>query len=257
MSNPAGLSSRTCLIKQSRLEYSSVSRTHVGHVRKINEDRILDRSDHGLWAVADGMGGHLGGDVAAEMVINELRALADGVAPVSDEAIKIALDRANEKILEYGEVVGGMVGSTIVGLHIDGDRANLFWVGDSRAYLVQGSHYRQLTKDHSVVQELVDAGAIDQKSAAGHPQANVITRALGVDATLQIDFTSLVIEPGNIFLLCSDGLNCALEGCETEVRDFENDGAMADRILQEALSLDGSDNISLVLISIASHGDAL
>nr|WP_232844080.1 protein phosphatase 2C domain-containing protein [Allopontixanthobacter sediminis] len=237
--------------------YTSVSRTHVGHVRKINEDRILDRSDRGLWAVADGMGGHLGGDVAAEMVISELRALADGMVPVSDQAIKIALDRANEKILEYGEVVGGMVGSTIVGLHIDGDRANLFWAGDSRAYLFQGSRYRQLTKDHSVVQELVDAGAIDQKFAAGHPQANVITRALGVDATLQIDFTLQAIEPGDVFLLCSDGLNSALEGCEKEERDFENDGAMADRILQEALALDGSDNISLVLISIASRGGAI
>lgn len=250
MSIPVGADSQAASGSAASLTFSSVSRTHVGHVRRINEDRVLDRPDRGLWAVADGMGGHRGGDVAAELVIKELRSVADAPEAVSSAAILSALARANDKTLQFGETVGAMIGSTIVALHIHDHRADLFWAGDSRAYLAGHSQLRQLTTDHSVVQELVDAGALDRRLAARHPQANVITRALGVDANIDIETASLPIEPGDVLLLCSDGLNCAIDNRDA-VKFASALSATADRFLAEALCLDGSDNISLVLVKAA------
>lgn len=249
MNIPVGAGSRAAASNATGLTFASVSRTHVGRVRSINEDRILDRPDRGLWAIADGMGGHRGGDLAAELAINALRSVADAPEAISSAAILNALAQANEKTLRLGETVGAIIGSTIVVLHIHENRADLLWAGDSRAYLAGDSQLRQLTRDHSLVQELVDAGALDQNLAARHPQANVITRALGVDAKIQIETASLPIDPGNVVLLCSDGLNCAVDNPEA-VMLASDVSATADRLMAEALCLDGSDNISLILVKI-------
>ena len=164
--------------------FRSTARTHVGRVRKVNEDRILDRPDRALWAVADGMGGHRGGDIAAELAVAVLRDLADDSAPITDDAILAALMRANAEILARGATAGGVIGSTIVALHIAQGEAHIFWAGDSRAYRATRGAWEQVTRDHSLVQELLDQGLIDSSDAAHHPRAHVITRALGVDLSL-------------------------------------------------------------------------
>jgi len=228
--------------------YRSLSRSHVGRARKVNEDRVLDRPDRALWAVADGMGGHRGGDIAAELAIAALRGLADAPASITAAAIVEALQRANAAILERGHAAGGVIGSTVVVLHIAGDTAQLFWAGDSRAYRADSHAWKQLTRDHSFVQELVDQGLISSGDAAHHPRAHVITRALGVDAEVELDRLALPILGDEIFLLCSDGLSRSLAS-ETP-RDMTGlDARVADELLDAALVNDGSDNISLVLIS--------
>jgi serine/threonine protein phosphatase PrpC len=226
----------------------SVSRSHVGRVRKVNEDRVLDRPDRALWAVADGMGGHRGGDIAAELAIAALRGLADDPADITAAAILDALQRANAQIRERGIAAGGVIGSTVVVLHIADDAAHLFWAGDSRAYRAERGAWRQLTRDHSFVQELVDQGLIASGDAAHHPRAHVITRALGVDAEVELEYRAVPILGDEVFLLCSDGLSRSL-AAETP-RDTPQPGApMADELLDAALVNDGSDNISLILIS--------
>lgn len=233
---------------------TSASRSHVGHVRRINEDRILDCPGRGLWAIADGMGGHRGGDVAAEMAIAALRALTRASAPISAAGILDALHSANREILERGRQANSTIGSTIVVLHIEGDRGQLFWAGDSRAYTLSGGDWRQATRDHSVVQDLLDAGVIGAEQAARHPSAHVITRALGVQPDIEFATLSLGCRAGDKLLLCSDGLSRTLPDQPVDPRT-PIDG-LADALLADALRLDGSDNISLVLIEFADTGNA-
>lgn len=226
----------------SAIAVRSVHRTHVGRVRQINEDRVLDRPDRMLWAVADGMGGHSAGDRAATAAIDALDALSD---PITPSAILGALDAANRRIA--AQAVRGGSGTTVVVAWLDGPRLHLFWVGDSRAYRVRAGANMLLTRDHSLVQEMVDAGVLSPSEAARHPQANVITRALGIAPSVQIDTVVVDLVAGDTILLCTDGLSRSLDA-----RDFalglESD-EQADRLLGNALQRDGSDNSSLVLIA--------
>ncbi|MDV3455500.1 protein phosphatase 2C domain-containing protein [Sphingomonas sp. HF-S4] len=225
--------------------FRSVSRSHVGRVRQVNEDRVLDRPDRGLWAVADGMGGHRGGDIAAELAIAALRGVADADSPVRGEAILAALESANGQILARSEAAGGVIGSTIVALHVAEGEAQIFWAGDSRAYRARDGRWEQATRDHSLVQQLVDEGLIDREQARRHPQAHVITRALGVEGKVEVERVSFAVEPGDVLLLCSDGLSRSLGGNGTGA-----DEQAAERLLTEALEKDGSDNITFVLVGI-------
>ncbi|WP_374408446.1 PP2C family serine/threonine-protein phosphatase [Pelagerythrobacter sp.] len=224
------------------LRCNSTVRSHVGRVREVNEDRVLERPDVGLWAVADGMGGHSGGGEAAETLIAHLTRIP---SPISMSAIDQALAAANAAILDASS---GQSGTTAIVLHTEGPTAFLYWAGDSRAYLIREGALHLLTHDHSVVQQLIDAGALTPDEAAHHPQANVITNALGVGETLTIDRTSCHLLPGDRLLLCSDGLSRSLSD-----RDFtfvEPLAAQADRLLTNALQRDGSDNISLALVEL-------
>jgi serine/threonine protein phosphatase PrpC len=231
--------------------FTSVARTHLGLVRQINEDRILDCPEHGLWAVADGMGGHRGGDIAAEIVITALREAADQARGPSITDIEAALHRANLRIRDHALSAGGVIGSTVVVLHVLGDAACLFWAGDSRGYRLRDGRLEQLTRDHSFVQELLDAGAITDEAAVIHPQANVVTRALGVKAKLEFEKRSFTLVPHDLLLICSDGLSRSLqEGPVPRAR--ETDQQLADRLLQSTLSRDGSDNISFVVVRVPS-----
>lgn len=219
----------------------SESRTDVGRVRTVNEDRVLDRPEHRLWAVADGMGGLSAGDVAAERVVATLAALD----PVTDAAVLDALHQANEAILASGS---GRSGATIVAAHIAGDCATIFWAGDSRAYHIRGGIVRRLTRDHSVVQDLIDAGLLDEDKAEGHPRANVVTRALGVMSPVVIDTVQVTLACGDRLMLCSDGVSRSLD-----LRNLQTGVALhawADGLLAAALERDGSDNASLVVIEV-------
>ena len=228
--------------------FRSVSRSHVGRVRQVNEDRVLDRPDRALWAVADGMGGHRGGDIAADLAIAALRELADAPATITEAEILAALERANRDIVARGQ--GGVIGSTIVVLHIAGGEAQIFWAGDSRAYRARPAGWEQVTSDHSLVQQLLDQGLIDREQAARHPQGHVITRALGVDSVVDVERIAFAVDAGDVLLLCSDGLSRSLRA-EISPEFDSIDPRAADRILADALENDGSDNISFVIVSAA------
>lgn len=223
----------------------SAARTHLGRVRRVNEDRTLDRADRSLWAVADGMGGHAGGDIAAQAVVRALHTLADAPAAITPDTIETAIAGANATIRVRS--AGAPCGTTIVAAHLDAGIATILWAGDSRAYLIRDGAARLVTSDHTIVQQLVDAGLLSLEDARSHPHANVVTRALGVAHNVALDRVSVETRPGDRLLLCSDGLWASLA-----IDDFRDTPALdeqADTLLARALARDGSDNISLVLIA--------
>ncbi len=218
----------------------SSSRTHVGHVRKVNEDRILDRPERNLWAVADGMGGHHSGDVAAQLAIDALDALDNPTADTIVEALK----GANSALYNRGYAGERRSGTTIVAASLQGHTAEIFWAGDSRAYRIRDGVLELLTHDHSLVQELIDAGAISDEEAVGHPKANVITRALGVEAHILIDRVRVALRDGDLILLCSDGLSRTLGAEAPRASSLQE---LASLLIDQAISRDGTDNVSLVI----------
>ncbi|WP_375391924.1 PP2C family protein-serine/threonine phosphatase [uncultured Sphingomonas sp.] len=228
----------------------SAARTHVGRVRAINEDRVLDRADRRLWAIADGMGGHGGGDVAADAAIAALAAMADAAAPITAGTTAAALATAHRRIAAGA----GPSGTTIVVLHLAGASATVSWAGDSRCYLVRDGAVRQLTRDHSVVQELIDAGILAPRDAARHPSAHVVTRALGVEPLADLEALSVETRPGDRLLLCSDGASRSL--VDRDLAACEAVPAYADRLLTAALQRDGTDNISVIAVAIGPEPTA-
>lgn len=229
-----------------------VSRTHVGLRRKINEDAYLALSDRGLWAVADGMGGHEAGDVASALIVEALAHLpvTSGVESLVDDSIT-ALVRVNRSLLRLARSGDRQrtIGSTAVGLAVEGDRFGCFWVGDSRAYRLREGGIAQLTRDHSLVQDLVDAGMLAAEEAKSHPNANVVTRAVGVSDTLKVDTVAGDVRPGDVFLLASDGVTAVL-GAE-EILEIVNAQPLeqaADSIIATVLDRGAPDNTTLILV---------
>ncbi len=166
------------------IEWVSSARTDVGAVRKANEDAILARPEVGLWAVADGMGGHEVGDVASRLIVEALEAVGpqERLSDLVDTVEQSIVD-ANQNIIEYAKLMfeNATMGSTLVSLVIHGRVGVALWAGDSRLYRLRNHQLSQLTRDHSHVQELLDSGAISEKEAENHPHGNVITRAIGVE----------------------------------------------------------------------------
>ena len=223
----------------------SVALTHVGHVRAVNEDRILDLPEAKLWAVADGMGGHQSGDVAAQIAIDTLAKLASSTQKLCGDDILGALQSTNSLIYDRYAHAERRSGTTIVAALLVENRMEIFWAGDSRAYLLRGGVWKQLTHDHSVVQQMVDAGALTPSAASHHPKSNVITRALGVDRDVAIDRLVTTLVAGDIIMLCSDGVSRTLSN---DVIGKPLLSIHAQSLLDHALMRDGSDNASLVMI---------
>jgi len=231
--------------------FESAARTHVGCRRKLNEDAVLSGNGW-IWAVADGMGGHHAGEVASASVIEALsRVEQDGSAESVLGKAVAALEACNSGLIEmsHGEFQGRTIGSTAVGLAVTDGQYVCFWVGDSRALRVRGGGIERLTRDHSLVQDLVDAGMLAEEEAEGHPNANVITRAVGVHARLRVDSVSGALQPGDLFLLASDGLTRLVseeELCAELLRASPD--AAADRLIELALERGAPDNVSLVIV---------
>jgi len=225
----------------------SVSRSHVGLVRAINEDRVFDCPEARVWAVADGMGGHTGGDLAAQAVVDRLRALTGKARDIAFTEMLVALGQANGDIRQRNDRLGTDAGATVVAAMIEGSTAQIAWAGDSRAYLLRDGKLAALTRDHSVVQELVDAGLLTPDAAERHPQSHVVTRALGVTDDPQLQTVGVALMPGDRLLLCSDGLSRSLRHDDANGETIEH---LADQMLANALARDGQDNVSLALIEI-------
>jgi len=231
------------------------ARSHVGAVRRMNEDALLERTDAGVWAVADGMGGHEAGDHASRRVVESLAAALDrqpGRADMADLAG--ALDHCNAELCAYADRHGfTAVGSTIVALTVQGSGFDAVWAGDSRLYRLREGRLHLLTHDHSLVQHLVDAGRLDPASAERHPQANVITRAVGAVPALRLDHIRGEVRHGDTFLLCSDGLTREVAAGVLESTLARHPPAEAVRRLEAAALHNGArDNLSMVAIRCLS-----
>ncbi len=234
--------------------FECVTRTHVGLRRKVNEDSLLECTERGLWAVADGMGGHEAGEVASAMVVEALAGLPITNNLEADTANAVsAMIRVNQEliVLARSDIHPRTIGSTVVGLIIRDGQYRCFWAGDSRAYRVRRGVIRQLTRDHSLVQDLVEAGMIAPDEAHNHPNANVITRAVGAAETLIVDTVGGEARPGDQFLLASDGLTRLVDDGEMrdELAEFEPSEA-AGKLLDAVLVRGAPDNVSLIITKV-------
>ena len=224
--------------------------TDVGRVRDLNEDRFLADAATGVFAVADGMGGHDGGELASAAIVERLATV--GIATTAADLrarVEARLIAANAAIRAIGEAAGATVGSTIVVLLLFGDRFACLWAGDSRLYRLSRGILSQVSRDHSKVQELLDAGLISADQAATWPERNVITRAVGVSPQLELQRVSDVARSGDVFLLCSDGLTGHLGDGEIAVLLAGSDArTAAEALIAAALERGGSDNVTVVVL---------
>lgn len=242
------------------MHFTCAARTDVGIVRSGNEDNYLMLSDRGLFIVADGMGGHAAGEVASEMavritsqVIGSVRGLSDDEA---SDRVREAIRMANEAIFErtLAEQDKRGMGTTATVLVLMPRRYLVGQVGDSRAYLRRDGRLEQLTKDHSYVQEQVDAGLLTPDQARVHPYSNVITRCVGAGTDVVPDIYFGELEQGDVLLLASDGLTGMLEDDQL-ARILESDDgpqAWVDRMIAEANRRGGLDNITAIVVRIDS-----
>ena len=223
-------------------------KSDVGRVREGNEDSLLVQDP--LYAIADGMGGHVAGDVASQTAIETItRNAAQAVEP---SALEDLIKQANVAIWEKAQeepTLRGM-GTTCTLISVDGSRIHIGHVGDSRAYMLRDGKLSQLTEDHTLVGRMVKEGRLQPEEAERHPQRNIITRTLGVDPEVQVDTMSLDMVEGDRVLICSDGLNSMLDAGEIRkaLADETDPQASADRLVEEANAAGGEDNITVVVI---------
>jgi PPM family protein phosphatase len=232
--------------------------TDVGKVRTRNEDSYL--VDEPLFVVADGMGGHRGGDVASRLTVNTLQEAQPQRDP-SGAALLDAVRSANRVVNERSAAdrdLRGM-GTTVTALQASGESGRIAHVGDSRAYLLREDVLQQLTQDHTLVQQMVDEGNLDADEAERHPARHIMTRALGVEEQVAVDQLTLDLHPGDRILLCSDGLSGMLSAEDIRdvlQRESETQGA-ADALVQLAVERGGEDNVTVVVVDVDDDdGDA-
>ena len=227
-------------------------RTHQGLVRSSNQDSLL--MDTGVYGVADGMGGHQGGETASRVAVQVIKNALRGKKP-EQRALEVSIEAANRRIFDmarHDSSLSGM-GTTVTFLWEGDDEVLIAHVGDSRAYLLRGGEWKQITDDHSMVAELVRKNVITAEMARTHPYRNVITRAVGVDPFVEADLITHDKKPGDVWFLCSDGLyNMVGDEVIAEVLGkAEDDDSAAEELLQLALEGGGTDNISFVICRVA------
>lgn len=229
--------------------------THAGRIRDANEDAILTDPSGALWAVADGMGGYGHGALAADIVIAALAGVPHGAAP---ERLVAALRAANAEIRRRAAGGLGQMGATVVVALIEGAAATIAWVGDSRAYRWSAGRFERLTHDHSVVQELVDQGALDAAAAEADPRAHIVTRAIGAEDQLDVALAATTLAAGDALLLCSDGLvKCLADGEIAATLAAEEAAATTCAALVEAALARGApDNVSVIVARVSGAGGA-
>ncbi len=225
--------------------------THVGKVRRQNEDSFLVRPEPGIWAVADGMGGHAAGDVASQTVIAELSTIA-GVTSAAEllASCEERIVRANVRLKDIADHKGGIViGSTVAVLLTHHLHYACVWSGDSRIYRARGDIIDQLTIDHTEVQELVAKGQLTREEARTWPRRNVITRAIGVHDDPELEIAYGTLEPGDVFVICSDGLTGHVE--DHEILGIVSDcppQRACDRLVELTLDRGAADNVTVVVV---------
>jgi protein phosphatase len=230
--------------------------TDVGKVRTRNEDSYL--VDAPLYVVADGMGGHRGGDVASQLTVETLRDARPEWGPPGGELME-AVRNANRVVYDRSAAdrdLRGM-GTTVTALQIADDAGRIVHVGDSRAYLLRDGSLQQLTQDHTLVQQMVDEGQLDAEDAERHPARHIMTRALGVEPQVQIDELTLDLHAGDRLLLCSDGLSGMLTSDDIRALLGRDSDAQetAEALVALAVERGGEDNVTVVVVDV-QEGDA-
>ena len=229
------------------------SATHVGCVRDHNEDSLLASAP--LFAVADGMGGHEGGEIASEIAIQMLRQHAPRTPDA--QALGSVIEDANLEIIKAAQDGRGRegMGTTMTAAILKDTRLVIGQVGDSRAYLLSQGTLHQLTRDHSLMADMIDLGQITPEEARFHPNRSVITRALGSSLYTQPDLYELNVQDDDRLLLCSDGLSSVVEQSviERTLSRYDDPQICADQLIQAAIDAGGPDNITAIVVDIGSN----
>ena len=231
------------------------SRTDIGCLRDHNEDSLVVTPP--LFAVADGMGGHAAGEVASEIAVRVLSELApdhpDG------EALGRAIEEANRAVIQAAREGRGRqgMGTTMTAAMLEGERLVIAQVGDSRAYLLHQGKLQQLTRDHSLMADMIEAGQLTPEEARTHPQRSVITRALGSDAHLHPDIYEINVETGDRLLICSDGLSGMIfdDQIENTLRRVQDPQRCASQLVNEAIAAGGHDNVTVIVADVTGYAE--
>ena len=241
-------------INGTSLSWHSYGITDVGKVRKHNEDSMLERPEVGMWVVADGMGGHAAGDVASQMIVNSLKKVHEGLSlerfidDIEDKLIEV-----NKKLIEKASESKKRttIGSTVVAMLSYEKYCIYLWAGDSRLYRLRNGQLRQMTTDHSQVEQYVEQGLISREVAAVHPHGNMITRAVGATQNFFLDMDIQEMEHGDRYLLCSDGLTKHTEDYEFQER-LPNGSAeeICKELIELTLERGAGDNVTAIVIDI-------
>ena len=231
------------------------SRTDIGYVRDHNEDSLIIIPP--LFAVADGMGGHEAGEIASEITVNTLAELAP--SHLDAEGLTAAVEAANYNVMKaprQGIGRDGM-GTTLTAAMLEGERLLIAQVGDSRAYLLHPGHLQQITRDHSLMADLIEAGQITPEEARVHPNRSVITRAIGSDIHMRPDIYELNVDAGDRILLCSDGLSSMISNnaIESIMRRQSDAQHCADELVTAALENGGADNVTVVVADVPGFSE--
>lgn len=249
-----------------RLEASAW--TDVGPVRDNNEDAFLVDEDHGLFVVADGMGGHAAGEVASTLAVETIRTLLGGAADPDEtrldrevrdpadelrERLRYAMNQASMRIRKEAmdnPVQAGM-GTTVAVLVVEDDQAHVAHVGDSRVYLWRDGHLGRLTRDHTVVQQEIDAGRLTPELARVVPHRNFLTQSVGYHGPVEPDTATRPMLPGDVFILCSDGMTDPLD--DTKIADIcsrTEAPELAEALVSAAIAAGGEDNVTVIVVRV-------
>ncbi len=236
------------------IQVQAIGRSDVGKVREANEDAF--HVGDSVYAVADGMGGHVAGEVASHTALQPIVALDGRVfadAETATAALRDAVVAANEAVVTKAAddpSYRGM-GTTLTAVMVEGRRAHVAHVGDSRAYILRDGGFSQLTTDHTLVQRLIDQGRLTREEADRHPQRSVITRAIGVDPVIDVDAMSFDLDPGDVLLLCSDGLTGPVEDdMIADLLDNEDVDEVAKGLVDAAIEAGAPDNVTVVVLRV-------
>jgi protein phosphatase len=252
------------------MRWEAYSRSDTGPVREHNEDAFLVDLEHGVFVVADGMGGHAAGEIASEMAAATVhRTLLGATDPdetrlqrreddldrsdVLRERMRYAMNQASIQIRKEAEVrpeTRGM-GTTLVVLVVDGDVAHLAHVGDSRAYLLRRGRLTRLTRDHTVVQQEVDAGRLTPELARVLPHKHILTQSVGFHGPVEPDTTTRMVDSGDVFVLCSDGITDPLD--DTAIQQLlvpTPPDQMAHVLIEEAIKRGSEDNLTAIVVAV-------
>jgi PPM family protein phosphatase len=232
------------------------SKTDVGRARDMNQDSYLVEDP--IFVVADGMGGHLAGDVASRTAIEKIVEMAGQKSPGQPGALRSYVSEANRAIWSKGKEdpnLAGM-GTTCTLIYLDGGIAHFAHVGDSRAYRLRGTQLEQLTEDHTLVERMVQEGRLRREDAPRHPQRSIITRALGVDQTVDVDEFDEALRDDDRLLICSDGLSSMLDDAKIAsiLSEQADPQSAADALVDAANEAGGEDNITVIVIDVKSGG---
>ncbi|MGE0384697.1 MAG: PP2C family serine/threonine-protein phosphatase [Gammaproteobacteria bacterium] len=234
------------------LGWHSATVTHVGNVRKLNEDSCLDRNDIGLWVVADGMGGHAAGDLASQLVVSTLAKVPEGNS-LSEfvDAVEDAILYANSRLVNLSAETQQTSGSTVVAFLAREQHGIMLWAGDSRLYRLRAGRLKQLTTDHSQVEYYVQKGMLTREQALNHPAANMVTRAVGAGPDLYLDVDVTDLMAGDRYLLCSDGLDKHVPDPDiAALLGMGDPQSAAQNLIDATLARGATDNVTVSVIEI-------